>query len=191
MYFFKFMEVKIEVSARHIHLKQADIDVLFGANYEFQSLRKLSQGQDFAAQETVVLRNNDKEFKVRVVGPTRNYSQVEISYSDAIYLGIDAPLRLSGNLEGVPAYEIEGPVGKVKVPVIVAKRHLHIPTSQAQEMKLQQGDIMKVKVVGERSLVFNEVIVRIQDDYTFACHLDTDEGNACGIQDFGQGELII
>lgn len=185
------MKVKIEISARHIHLKQEDIDVLFGKDYQFQQLRKLSQGEDFAAQETVVLKNDDKEFKVRVVGPARDYSQVELSRSDAIYLDISVPLRLSGNLAEVPTYEIEGPAGKAKVPVIVAKRHLHIPPSQAQEMNVQQGDIVKVKIEGERSLVFDEVIARVQDNYVFVCHLDTDEGNACSIQNFGEGELII
>jgi len=185
------MRVKIEVSARHIHLTRQDINILFGEGYKLKNIKKLSQADDFAAEEKVLLKNKENELSLRVVGKERKYSQVEISMTDAINLGIDAPLRISGEIENVPKFKIKGPVGETEVPVIIAKRHLHISSQEALELDLRSGDEVSVKIEGQRGLIFKNVIVRVAEDYTLACHIDTDEGNACGFGKIcGEGELL-
>jgi len=185
------MKIKVEVSARHIHLSQEDLDLLFGKGYELKEEKKLSQGNDFAAEETVLLATEKEEFKLRVIGPIRSHSQVEISKTDAVRLGIDPPIKLSGDLDGVEAFDIEGPTGKARIPVIVAKRHLHLPKEKAEELKLEDGSTTKIKIVGERGLVFDNVVIRVAPDYQANCHIDTDEANACGFGVVcGEGEII-
>jgi len=185
------MRVKVEVSARHIHLSQEDADFLFGKNYKFKEKKKLSQGDDFAAEETVILASDKEEFKLRVVGPTREYSQVEVSKTDAIRLGINPPIRLSGDLNGVEAYDIEGPIGKARIPVIIAKRHLHLSEQEAIELMLRDGEITKISIVGKRGLIFDNVVVRVAEEYKANCHIDTDEANACGFgMVCGEGEIL-
>jgi putative phosphotransacetylase len=185
------MQVKVEVSARHIHLTRQDIDILFGKDYKLKSLRKLSQSDDFAAEEKVSLKTEKSNLSLRVVGKERKYSQVEISMTDAINLGIDAPLRISGELENVPKFRIKGPAGEAEVPVIIAKRHLHISSEKAIELDLRGGDKVSVKIEGERKLIFKNVIVRVAENYMLACHIDTDEGNSCGFGKIcGEGELL-
>ena len=185
------MKIKVEVSARHIHLSQEDADFLFGKDYKFIEKKKLSQGDDFAAEETVMLTTDKEEFKLRVIGPIREYSQIEISKTDAIRLGIDPPIRLSGDIDSVDAYDVEGPVGKARIPVIIAKRHLHLSKEEAGEFGLEDRDTIKIEVPSERSLVFDNVIVRVAEDYHVSCHIDTDEANACGLGVVcGEGEIV-
>ncbi len=185
------MKIKVEVSARHIHLTRQDIDILFGKGYELKSLRKLSQSDDFAAEEKVLLKTEKSKLSLRVVGKERKYSQVEISMTDAINLGIDIPLRISGEIENVPKFKIKGPAGETEIPIIIAKRHLHISSKKALELDLRSGDKVSVKIEGERRLTFKSIIVRVAEDYTLACHIDTDEGNSCGFGKIcGEGELL-
>jgi len=186
------MQIKVEVSARHIHLTRQDVNILFGEGYELKSLRKLSQSDDFAAEEKVLFKTEKGELTLRVVGKERKYSQIEISMTDAINLGIDAPLRISGELENAPEFKVKGPAGETEVPVIVAKRHLHISSEKALELDLRSGDEVSVKIEGKRGLIFKNVIVRVAEDYTLACHIDTDEANACGFGKVcGEGELLL
>jgi len=185
------MRVKVEVSARHIHLTRQDINILFGEGHELKNIKKLSQADDFAAEEKVLFKNKENELSLRVVGKERKYSQVEISMTDAINLGIDVPLRISGEIENVPKFKIKGPAGETEVPVIIAKRHLHISSQEALELDLRSGDEVSVKIEGQRGLIFKNVIVRVAEDYTLACHIDTDEGNSCGFGKIcGEGELL-
>jgi putative phosphotransacetylase len=186
-------EILVEVSARHIHLSQSDLEVLFGKGYKLKPLRKLSQADDFAAEEKLDLKINDKEIKgLRIIGPVRGKSQIEISQSDAIALGVNASLRISGDLDGTPGATLIGPQGslELKEGLIIAKRHLHANPEEAQSLGLSDGEIIALEIKGERGLIFNQVIVRVSRDYSLALHLDTDEGNAAGITKEGRGIIV-
>jgi propanediol utilization protein len=187
----KKIKIPIEISARHIHLSQKDLDILFGKKYYLKKLKDLSQHGQFAAKEEVVSVKN-KEYKFRVLGPVRKESQIEISRTGAIDLGLDVPLKLSGDLKKVKSFlEVKGTKGKVKVKVIVAKRHLHCLPSEAKNLGLKKNQKVKVMVKGERELVFHNVIVRPEEEYNLGCHIDTDEANACGLGKVcGDGFLI-
>lgn len=179
----KTVKVKVEISARHIHLSQTDLEKLFGAGYELKKIKDLSQEGEFAAEETVILVGPKRKLEnLRVVGPVRQATQVELSHTDAFSLGIDAPLRLSGNVAGSAGAKIIGPAGEVDLTegVIVARRHLHINQNEADELDLKNDDLVKVKIAGERGLVFENVVVRIKPNFHTSVHVDTDEANACG-----------
>ena len=188
------MKIPIEVSARHIHLCRKDLEKLFGRGYQLKKLRELTQPGQFAAKETVTLKKGRREIKnVRVVGPLRTKTQVELCLTDAIFLNIEAPLRKSGNLKGTPGISILGPKGdlKLKEGVICPWRHIHLSKKEAGKLNLREGDLVQVRVKGKRGVVFDKVIIRVASDFKISLHLDTDEGNACGIIKKGQGELII
>jgi len=183
--------IPVEISARHIHLTQKDFEKLFGKKTP-TPLRKLSQNQ-IAAKETVDLIYKNKSLKnVRIVYPFRQKTQVEISLTDAIYLNIKPVFRISGDLKNTPGIEIIGPKGKIKLKngVIIPLRHLHISDKEAKKLKLKNKDKVKVKILGKRGLIFENVIVRVKKSYNLALHLDTDEGNACGIPKKGKGILL-
>jgi putative phosphotransacetylase len=185
--------ILVEVSHRHIHLAKEDIDSLFGIGYQLESLKQLSQSEEFATKETVTLINEDKKLeKVRVIGPKRKQTQVELSRTDANNLKLDVPLKESGDLDHTPGIEVEGPQGKIKLEkgLIIAKRHLHCSTQEAKELNLTDGNVISIKIPGERGLIFNEVVVRIHDNYTLSVHLDRDEANAAGIDKEVYGELV-
>lgn len=188
-------KVSIEVSARHIHLCQKDLDKLFGSGYELKIKKDLSQEGEFAAEETITMVGpKNKIEKIRVVGPLREKTQVELSYSDCFFAGIDAPLRLSGDVAGSAGAKIAGPAGEVELKegVIVAKRHLHLNPKEAKELNLKNNDLVKVKVIGERGLVFDNIVVRIKSNFRKSAHIDTDEANAAGLGKVcGRGELIL
>jgi len=186
------MRIHVEVSARHIHLTRRDIDFLFGQGYALKKERELSQPPDFAAQEKAILKIGEKAIALRVIGPERSYSQVEISMTDAITLGIEAPLRVSGNIDGAPEFSVEGPAGKAEIPLIIAQRHFHISPNQAEELVIKDGEPYKIQIQGERAVIFDNVIARVGEYFQFACHLDTDEANAAGLDKTGgDGELIL
>lgn len=187
------MKIPIEVSARHIHLSQEDLEVLFGAGYSLKKLRELSQEGEFAAEEKINIEFNNKTISdVRIIGPTRKKSQLEISKTDCFILGINAPVRLSGDLEGTPGIFLIGPSGSLKIEegVIVAKRHLHCNSEEAEKIGVKNNDLVSVKIEGERSLIFNEVVVRVGKNFSLAMHIDTDEANASGITMKGEGKII-
>ncbi len=182
--------VSVQVSVRHLHLAQPEIDTLFGKNYHLTKQRDLYQPGEFAAEEVVTLVGSKLRSiaNVRVLGPVRQRTQVEISRTDAISLGIDAPVRRSGELDGSAAVTLVGPKGSITLAdcCIVANRHIHISTVEARQWDLQADDVITVKVLGSKKTIFGDVQVRVGDNFKLVMHIDTDDANAadiiCGTQ---------
>lgn len=186
--------IPIGVSARHIHLSQADVVALFGEGYELSNFKDLSQPGQFAAQETVAIVGPKGQFdKVRILGPIRPQTQIEVSRTDAFTLGIHPPVRESGNIEGTPGLRVIGPHGEVTLEqgVIVAARHIHLHTSDAKQWGIQDKQLLRVHMRGERPLVFEDVIARVSDQFALDMHIDTDEGNAAGVKTGDKAELLL
>lgn len=199
--------IPIEVSARHVHLTEAHCQILFGHNLTV--LKSISQTGQFAAVETVRLEvESRKSIKsesrgvisrsaidaVRVVGPARGESQVELALSDCRALGLkNVPLKVSGSLAGTPGLTLVGPKGKVvlKRGVIVAQRHIHCPTEKAKALKLTNNQIVSVVVKGKRGVVFENVVVRVREDFIWRMHIDTDEANAAGVSHNTTGRVLL
>lgn len=176
-------KILIESSARHVHLTPEDVEVLFGKGAKLTVKKELSQPGQFQSEQRVDLvgpRNTIKN--VSILGPTRKKTQIEISYTDARKLGITVPLRESGDVAGSAAVTIVGPEGTIEAPegAIAAKRHVHLTPEGAEEFGVKNGQIVSVKVGGERGLVFDNVVVRVSPNYAPAMHIDTDEANAIG-----------
>jgi acetate kinase len=186
--------ITIAVSARHAHLSQPTIDHVFGPGHQLRPRTWLSQTGQFAAQETVTLVGPaDRIQNVRVMGPPRSRDQIELSRTDELTLGIEAPVRISGDLDGTPGIVIEGPAGRVSLSrgVISARRHIHMSPQEAERLGVQDGQTVQVKVDSkDRDLVFGDVTVRIAPDFHLELHLDTDEANAAGIKNGQCGELL-
>ncbi|MDO7905753.1 phosphate propanoyltransferase [Paenibacillus sp. JX-17] len=185
--------VPVGVSGRHIHLTQEHIEALFGAGYQLTEFKPLSQPGQFAANETVAVVGSKGEFgTVRILGPARPASQLEISRTDSFALGVKAPVRESGNIEGTPGILVKGPAGEVTLEqgVIVAARHIHFHTSDAEKWGIQDKQELKVRVGGERGVVFEHVIARVSDNFALDMHIDTDEANAAGVKNGDQAEII-
>lgn len=192
MFFRKNFKVPVEVSARHCHLCQKDFEKLFGHGAQLQKLKQLSQPSDFACQQTVDIQVGNTKFDgVRVVGPLRTQTQVEISLTDAVGSGVVPPLRISGDLKDSSPVILAGPAGLVELKegLIIARRHLHCATKEAKELGLKHGQLVSVQIGGQRALMFHCIEVRVKDDYKLCLHLDTDEGNAAGINRVGEGTL--
>jgi Propanediol utilization protein len=186
-------QIPIGVSARHIHLSQEHIEILFGQGAKLTEMKPLSQPGQFAANETVAVYGPKGSFpKVRILGPARKATQLEVSKTDAFSLGIPAPVRESGHIEGTPGMRIVGPAGEVTVEkgVIIAARHIHFHTSDAERWGISDKQLLKVRVGGERGLVFENVIARVSPDFALDMHIDTDEGNAAGVSTGDFGEII-
>ncbi|MFA5947756.1 MAG: phosphate propanoyltransferase [Candidatus Gracilibacteria bacterium] len=193
MFIKKKILVPVEVSARHCHLSKEDLEKLFGVGYELTKMKQLSIPADFACAETVSIQFGSKKIeKVRVVGPLRKQTQVEISLTDAVGSGVIPQVKASGELMGTSPVALEGPKGAVSLTegLIVALRHIHCATDEAKKLKLENGDVVSVKISGDRSIIFENVIVRVRDDYKLYMHLDTDEGNAAGINKIGNGVIL-
>jgi putative phosphotransacetylase len=187
-------EVSIGVSARHIHLAPEHIHMLFGEGYTLKELKPLSQPGQFAAEETVAVVGPKGRFeKVRILGPARGSTQLEISRTDAFTLGMDAPVRLSGSIEGTPGLRIVGPQGEVTIDkgVIVAGRHIHLHTEDAARMNIQDKQIVSVKTEGERGVIFTNVVCRVSDTFALDMHIDTDEANGAGVRNGDKGTILI
>jgi propanediol utilization protein len=187
------MKIPIEISARHIHLSEKDFEKLFGKNETVIPLKKLSQPGEFASDKTVDLINADKKISsVRILGPLRKNSQAEVSITDAYSLKLNPlpKMRVSGDLADTTQILVKSKKGSVKIPCIIAKRHLHISEKEAKTLKLKNNQTISIKVKGERAVIFNEIVVRVSDKYKLALHLDTDEGNAAGISGKVSGEII-
>lgn len=177
----------VEASGRHVHVTAREAQALFG--HGLTPKRPLSQPGQFLCEERVTLRTPKGEFRnVAVLGPERPENQVEISLTDAVALGLTPPVRLSGNVEGTPGIDLIGPLGRIQLSrgVIVARRHIHLPPEEAERRGLRNGDSVKLKVFGDRPLIFEEVSVRVSPGFAPAVHLDFDEANACG---FHKGDL--
>src|SRR6185369_3652970 len=187
--------IAIAVSARHAHLSQSTLDRVFGPGYQLRPRTWLSQTGQFAAQEIVTLVGPAGRIQnVRVMGPPRSHDQIELSRTDELTLGIEAPVRISGDLAGTPGIGIEGPAGRVSLSsgVISARRHVHMSPQDAERLGVQDGQTVQVKVDSkDRDLVFGDVTVRIAPDFRLEVHLDTDEANAAGIKNGDRGELLI
>ncbi len=187
------MQVPIEISARHIHLCPKDLEILFGKGYCLKKKKDLTQPGEFAAQETLDIKKGNKVIKnVRIVGPLRFKTQVELSATDFFALGLKVLIKKSGDIDGTPGVILSGPKGKLKLKrgVIVPWRHIHIGKREAERKNLKNGQIVSVKVKGIRSVIFNNVKIRTGDSYKLCFHLDTDEGNAANISTKGKGEII-
>jgi acetate kinase len=186
--------IPVAISARHVHLTQGTVERLFGAGYRLRPRTPLSQPGQFAAQETVTLIGPAGRLnQVRIVGPTRSENQVEISRSDRLLLGLDAPLRGSGDLGGTPGVEVCGPIGKLRLDhgVVCALRHIHMSIADADVLGLKDQDRVAVAVDSSaRRLVFGDVLVRVAPNYLMELHLDTDEGNAAGVTPGMQASIL-
>jgi acetate kinase len=178
--------IPIAISARHAHLSRETIDQLFGAGYQLHTHASLGQPGQFAAKETVSLIGpRGRLDHVRVLGPPRRSDQVEVSRSDEFALGLDAPVRISGDLSDTPGITIEGPAGRVQLKkgTICALRHIHMTPADAVRLGVRDRDMVAIAVRnGERDTVFGDVVVRVSPDYRLELHLDTDEGNAAGVR---------
>lgn len=187
-------KVLVETSARHIHVTKEHLEILFGEGYELTVKKMLSQPGQFACEERVTVVGAKKELKnVSILGPCRKATQVELSLTDARSIGVDAPVRESGDIAGSGACKLIGPKGEVEISegVISAKRHIHMTTADAAEFGLTDSQVVSVKIDSNgRSLVFGDVIVRVSDSYALAMHIDTDESNAAGCTPGMLGEVI-
>ena len=185
--------VPLGVSNRHIHLSQTDLETLFGQNYALTVQKELSQLGQFAAQETVTLVGPKGSLEmVRMLGPVRKRTQVELSVTDCFKLGIKPVIRDSGQHEGTVGLQIVGPVGHVELEtgVMVASRHIHLHTNDAQAWSLKDGDRVRVKVESQRPMVYEDVLIRVSDQYQKEMHLDLDEANAAFIDPQSYGVLM-
>ena len=174
----------VETSARHVHVTQQDLETLFGKGYELTIRKPLSYPGQYACNERLTIVGPKKEMaNVSILGPVRKADQVEVSATDARTLGIDAPVRESGDVKGSGACKLIGPAGEVELTegVIVAKRHLHILEKDAAELGVKDKDIIRVACGGEgRKLIFDDVVVRVNKDGATTMHIDTDESQAAG-----------
>lgn len=186
-------QVPIGVSARHIHLSQLHVEQLFGVGYQLTPFKELSQTGQFAANEVVTIKGPKNSInKVRILGPARGNTQIEISRTDAFTLGIHAPLRQSGNIQGTPGAMVIGPFGEVAIHegVIVAARHIHFHIKDAMKWGILDQQQLKVRLMGERPLVFEDVLARVSNQFILDMHIDTDEGNAAGVKTGDLAEII-
>ena len=176
--------VPIGVSARHVHISKEDLETLYGKGYELTKKKELMGGQ-FAADEFVTIVGTKLRAieNVRILGPLRKETQVEISATDAIKLGMKAPIRDSGDTKGSAPIALVGPKGAVylKEGCIIAKRHIHMAPADAKAAGVKNGDVVSVKADNERGTIFNHVSIRVDDSFTLEMHIDTDEANAANI----------
>ena len=188
------MNFIVETSARHVHVTQEHLEILFGKGYELTKKKDLSQPGQYACEERVTVVGAKKELAgVSILGPTRPASQVEISLTDARSIGVAAPIRESGDTAGSGACKLVGPCGEVELAqgVIAAKRHIHMTPADAAEMDVKDKDIVCVKVETEgRTTIFGDVVVRVNDSFALAMHIDTDESNAAACGRAQMGEIV-
>ena len=187
------LKVPISASVRHLHLCREHVEALFGAGYKLTVKADLSQPGQFACNETVTLVGSKSSIpNVRVLGPERKETQVEISRTDEFALGIDAPIRASGEIEGTSGLELVGPQGRVQIGrgVIQAQRHIHMSPADADRFGVKDKDWVMVRVGGERGIIFDDVLVRVHKDYRLDMHLDTDEANAADLYPGSWGTVL-
>lgn len=169
------------ISNKHLHLSKEHIEILFGEGHQLTPTKDLGQPGQYACDETVEVIGPKGSFKkVRVLGPARSETQVEISLTDSFQLGVKAPVRDSGDIEGTPGVTLVGPAGQVELErgVIIAARHIHMDPKTAENYNVKDKDIVSVKIDGPRGMILNEVLIRVRDDFALEMHVDTDEGNA-------------
>ena len=187
-------KVNVGISSKHIHLTQEHIEVLFGTGHSLTKKKDLSQPGQFASEETVTIIGPKGEIKgVRVLGPARKASQVELALTDTFKIGVKPPVRDSGKLEETPGIDVEGPKGRVHLDqgVIVAARHIHMTPQDATRYSLRDGDHVRVVVPGPRGGVLEQVLVRVNPNYALDLHVDTDEGNAFSLTNGQQLDVLL
>ena len=181
------LRIPLGISNRHIHLTSKTFQHLFGDKAEFQTMRPLYQPGEFASAHTLTIVGPKLRSipGVRILGPLRNYDQVEISLTDAVFLGIDPPVTNSGNLKEAAPLTLVGPNGSLYLEkcAIVANRHLHMPKSDAVRLGVKEGDFCRVRIGGEKPTVFENVLVRTNDNWKLQIHLDTDDANAANVRE--------
>jgi len=185
--------VEVEVSARHVHLTDADVEILFGEGSVLHEKRPLSQKGQYLCEERVhLIGPKGRKERVAVLGPVRKASQVELSASDCIVLGIQAPIRESGKLDGAAPVIIEGPRGTLQLEhgAIVARNHIHVTSEMAVNLGVNDGERVNVQLVTERPLIFWDVVIRINEQFRFRMHIDQDEANAAAVRGFTLGRII-
>ncbi|NLH01886.1 MAG: phosphate propanoyltransferase [Clostridiales bacterium] len=185
--------IVVEVSARHVHLSAGDLERLFGKGTVLTPKRELSQpGQYLSEQRITVIGPKGRKERVAILGPVRSATQVELSLTDCAELGIKAPLRESGKVEGSGAVTLEGPAGSLQIPqgAIVAHNHLHLTPEDADMIGVTDGQHVSVEVVTERPVVFKDVIVRVSENFRSRMHIDFDEANAAMVNGFTLGRII-
>ncbi|HEY0943732.1 MAG TPA: phosphate propanoyltransferase [Opitutaceae bacterium] len=184
----------VNVSARHCHLTPQAVETLFGRGYQLQPMKWLYQEGQFAAKETVTLIGPRSRVisNLRILGPCRDLNQVELANTDAISLGFDAPVRASGNIKGTPGCMLMGPVGFLELPegVIRAAPHVHMHPDDAAFYGVKPGSYLHLRVGGPCAITFDRMLVRVSPDFKLEVHIDTDEGNACGLGPDTPCELI-
>jgi putative phosphotransacetylase len=186
-------KVPVGISNKHLHLSEQDLAALFGPEHRLTPYKELVQPGQYAAHEQVDLVGPKGSFKnIRIIGPTRPQTQVEISKTDARALGIDPPVRESGKLEGSSGIKLVGPKGEVelKTGAIVALRHIHLSPTQAADAGLKDKDLVDVKTYGTRPLLFEDVLIRSGDGHFREFHIDTDEANAAGLANSDEVEIV-
>jgi putative phosphotransacetylase len=186
-------KIKVSVSNRHLHISQKDLETLFGKGYELTKLKDLSQPDQFACNEIVTIVGPKRQIeKVRILGPVRPETQVEVSVTDCYTLGIKPILRQSGDIKGSSGIKIVGPKGEINLNegAIVAARHLHLHTDDAKRLNLKDKDIIKIMVDSVRPVVFDDVLVRVNEKFAEDFHIDTDEANAGLIDNNSVGYIL-
>ena len=188
------MKFIVETSARHVHVTQETLEILFGKGHELTHKKDLSQPGQFACEERVTVVGPKKSLeRVSILGPVRNADQVELSLSDARSIGVAAPIRESGDVAGSAPCKLVGPCGEVELTegVIAAKRHIHATPEDAEKLGVKDKDVVSVKIDTDgRSLVFGDVVVRVSPKFALAMHIDTDESNAAGCGKEVYGEIV-
>ena len=186
-------EVMVEISARHVHVTQADLETLFGKGYSLTPKKDLSQPGQFACEEKVTVVGPKSSLKASILGPVRPETQIELSLTDARSIGVTAPIRESGDVTASGACKLVGPAGEVELAegVIAAKRHIHMTPADAEKFGIKDKQVVSVKIpTAGRSLVFSDVVARVSEKYALAMHIDTDEANAACVPGSCIGEII-
>ena len=188
------IKVPIEVSARHVHISKADLEILFGKGHQLKRVKDLSQHGQFACEETVSIKTDKGEIKdLRILGPERDHTQVELTKTDSYLLGINPPVAECTSCAGEGGEEvtIAGPKGEIKKHcAIVAHRHIHISQDEAEKRNLKDNELVSVKTKGERPITFHKVLIRVDPSFVFHMHIDTDEANAAGIEKMAEGKIL-
>ncbi|MCI6276721.1 MAG: phosphate propanoyltransferase [Clostridium sp.] len=183
------MLIEVEASGRHIHLSDEHLQILFGPGYTLTKVKDLSQPGQYACKERVTITGPKGSIKnVVVLGPTRKETQIEVSLTDALSLGIKTPVRESGHIEGTPGLTVSTEKGSITLNkgLIAAKRHIHITPEDAERFGVKDKENVKVEVLGERPLIFEDTVIRVSPNFRTYMHIDYDEANACG---FSKGTM--
>lgn len=187
------MKILVETSARHAHVSTEDLATLYGAGHALTPKKPLSQPGQFACDEKLTVIGPKGELKVTILGPVRNKTQVEVSFSDARTLGLTPPIRESGDIAGSQPCRLVGPAGEVELKegVIIARRHIHATPEDAKALGVTDKQVVSVKINSNgRDLVFGDTVVRVSDKFALAMHIDTDESNAAAAAGEIYGEIV-